>query len=123
MYLAVYFVAVFLGVHLDELAVNPLEDVEDVPHQRRLVYLPYSNSEMCDGSKLKSLEQKLNCRMQKQWQISNQHVTMRLKCLFFFKSHQSLRHLCEDGPIWGRELVARGVAELWAGPEQMKARR
>lgn len=38
-YLAVYFVAVILRAHLDELAVNSLEDVKDVPHQRRLVHL------------------------------------------------------------------------------------
>jgi len=38
-YLAVHFVAVILSVHLDELPVNSLEDVEDVPHQRCLAYL------------------------------------------------------------------------------------
>lgn len=38
-YLAVYFVAVILGAHLDELAIDSLEDVEDVPHQRRLAHL------------------------------------------------------------------------------------
>lgn len=39
-YLAVYFVAVILGAHLNELAIDSLEDVEDVPHQRRLAHLP-----------------------------------------------------------------------------------
>lgn len=38
-YLAVYFVAVFLAAHLDELAIDALEDVEDVPHQRSLAHL------------------------------------------------------------------------------------
>lgn len=40
MYLAVYFVAVVLGAHLDELAIDSLEDKEDVAHQRRLAHLP-----------------------------------------------------------------------------------
>lgn len=39
-YLAVYFVAVFRGAHLDELAIDSLEDVEDVSHQRCLAHLP-----------------------------------------------------------------------------------
>lgn len=33
-YLAIYFVAVIRGAHLDELAIDSLEDVEDVAHQR-----------------------------------------------------------------------------------------
>lgn len=38
-YLAVYLVAVVLSAHLDELAIDSLEDVEDVPHQSRLAHL------------------------------------------------------------------------------------
>lgn len=35
-YLGVYFVAVILAAHFDELAVDALEDVEDISHQCRL---------------------------------------------------------------------------------------
>lgn len=48
-YLAVYFVAVILGAHLDELAIDSLEDVEDVPHQRRLAHLPCAGRGREDG--------------------------------------------------------------------------
>lgn len=33
-YLTVYFVTVLRGAHFDELAVDSLEDVEDVPDER-----------------------------------------------------------------------------------------
>lgn len=39
LYLAVYFVAVILGAHFDELAIDSLEDVEDVPHQSCLAHI------------------------------------------------------------------------------------
>lgn len=39
-YLAIYFVAVILSAHLDELAINSLENVENVSHQRCLADLP-----------------------------------------------------------------------------------
>lgn len=38
-YLVVYFVAVILGAHLDELAIDSLEDIEDVAHQCRLAHV------------------------------------------------------------------------------------
>lgn len=43
-YLAIYFVAVILGAHLDELAIDSLEDVEDVTHQCCLTHLPCRRS-------------------------------------------------------------------------------